>query len=344
MVQSGTGDLDFVNALLHGRRSRLHEGSRLDDACRLRTAAELSREFAGRSETSSFSRLQRLILEELTAELNSLRCHLAGGSLLLYEWGLVRFQLEQLKAIIRGFIARSPVHVIRDHLINLPKELTLNTDRLLAAESLTKYPGLLPSSGLRDVAENVLSANHAKLFLLEAALDHEYFREMLARAGRISPSDLSAFNPLIIQEVDIFHLLLVARGKFIYGFNSDQLLPLHVSGSGISQTLFKEMLSDPEPVTIAKRVVNRAIDSVPQNQTTSASMLEELAWNRYYRLSCQSFRRSILGPGMIFSYAGIRRIEVANLITIIEGVRLGMPADKIRSRLLPRTEREEAHV
>ena len=73
-------------------------------------------------------------------------------------------------------------------------------------------------------------------------------------------------------------------------------------------------------------------------------MLEELGWTRYYRLSCQSFRKSILGPGIIFSYAGLRRIEVANLITVIEGARLGVPSDKLRSRLLPRTVWEVVHV
>lgn len=116
------------------------------------------------------------------------------------------------------------------------------------------------------------------------------------------------------------------------------------SAASISQSLFKELLSEPKPVAVAKRVTGRVIYSFPQNITVSPSTLEELGWNRYYRLSCRAFRASILGPGIIFSYAGIRRIEIANLTTVIEGVRLGMPADKIRTRLLPRTEWEEAHV
>ncbi len=95
---------------------------------------------------------------------------------------------------------------------------------------------------------------------------------------------------------------------------------------------------------MAKRVTGRVIDSFPQNITVSPSTLEELGWNRYDRLSCRAFRASILGPGIIFSYSGIRRIEVANLTSIIEGVRLAMSSDKIRSRLLPRTEWEEVHV
>ena len=344
MIQTGTGNLDFANALLHGRRGHLHEGLRLDETCRLRTITELAYKLASVRGTISFSRLQRLILEQSIAELNSLRCHLSGESLLLYEWFLARFQLEQLKVIIRGFISRTQAKEIQENLIDLPEELALDTDKLPVTESLAQCAALLPYNGLRDMARKILSAEQDQLFLLEAGLDHEYFREMLARAGRIPSADLSGFHSLILQEIDIFHLLLVVRGKFINGFNTEQLLALHLSGTNISLALYKEMLSEPKPVAVAKLITGRAIDSFPQNQTSTPSILEVLGWNRYYRFSCRAFRASILGPGIIFSYAGIRRIEVANLTTIIEGVRLGMPADKIRARLLPRTTWEEIHV
>lgn len=158
MIQTGTGDLDFANALLHARRSRMHEGFRLNETCRLRTISELAYTLASIRGAISFSRLQRLILAQCAA--------------------------------------------------------------------------LLPYSGLRDIARTALSGKHGQLFLLEAALDCEYFREMLVRAGGIPSTDLAGFKSLILQEIDIFHLLPVVRGKFIHGFNTEQLLALHISGTG----------------------------------------------------------------------------------------------------------------
>jgi vacuolar-type H+-ATPase subunit C/Vma6 len=51
-----------------------------------------------------------------------------------------------------------------------------------------------------------------------------------------------------------------------------------------------------------------------------------------------------MGMGTIMGYIGIRRIEVANLITISECIRKKMPVDAIRTRLIPRNSFEVAYV
>ncbi len=68
-----------------------------------------------------------------------------------------------------------------------------------------------------------------------------------------------------------------------------------------------------------------------------ASVLEGLAWKRFFRLANLAFRRSHMGLGTIMGYMGLRRMEAANLITISEGIRSDMAAETIRGRLIPRT-------
>ena len=48
--------------------------------------------------------------------------------------------------------------------------------------------------------------------------------------------------------------------------------------------------------------------------------------------------------GVVAGYAGIRRVEVANLITLAEGIRAGMRAEALRARLIPRTTGDTPHV
>jgi hypothetical protein len=38
------------------------------------------------------------------------------------------------------------------------------------------------------------------------------------------------------------------------------------------------------------------------------------------------------------AYAALRRVELANLIRLSEGIRAGLPADVIRRRLIPRSD------
>ena len=51
-----------------------------------------------------------------------------------------------------------------------------------------------------------------------------------------------------------------------------------------------------------------------------------------------------MGVGAVAGYFGVRRMEIANLITLSESIRLGVDEREIRARLMPRTDLEVAHV
>jgi vacuolar-type H+-ATPase subunit C/Vma6 len=154
---------------------------------------------------------------------------------------------------------------------------------------------------------------------------------------------------MVYQEVDIFHLMLVARGKFHYSLTPEMLRPLHVTGTRIPRALFADMLNDPDLYTSVGRVAERVLDATSFEHATNdgstavdASALEGLAWKRFFRLANMAFRQSHMGLGAIMGYVSLRRVEVANLITISEGIRNGLAAETIRGRLIPRTEVEGA--
>jgi len=48
-----------------------------------------------------------------------------------------------------------------------------------------------------------------------------------------------------------------------------------------------------------------------------------------------------MGLGAVVAYAAIRRIELANLITLSEGIRTRVTPDALRQRLIPRAEPAE---
>jgi hypothetical protein len=46
----------------------------------------------------------------------------------------------------------------------------------------------------------------------------------------------------------------------------------------------------------------------------------------------------------LVGYAGLRRLEAANLITVSEGIRASFAPSELRLRLIPPVETEVAHV
>jgi vacuolar-type H+-ATPase subunit C/Vma6 len=95
------------------------------------------------------------------------------------------------------------------------------------------------------------------------------------------------------------------------------------------------MLAASDVPTAAARAVGAAVDGLPQGDI-DAALLETLAWHRYWRLARAAMVRSALALGTVAGYAAIRRVELANLITLAEGVRTGAEPDAIRRRLIPR--------
>lgn len=353
MTRPSANNLDFLAACLHGRRSRMAEGERLDGLCRLRTVPDLMRAVLPEGQFSAGGEFQRKLAADLAVELSAFAGHLDVAGADLLAWMLARFQVENIKVLLRGMLNRVPIETLREHLLPLAAGLELDPAALAAAESPEAFAELLPLGAPRQELRKAVAIyrDPPRPFFFEAALDRGYFQELLARVERIRGEDRELIKPLLFQEVDVFHLMLVVRGRFHYGLTPELLLPLHVRGSAVPSERFRAMLGDAGPLAAAGRIVGRVLDELPTERSsreTSApvdpAVLEALAWKRYLRLARRAFRQSHMGLAAVVGYAGIRRIEVANLITLSEGIRTGMAADVIRGRLIPRTELEAVYV
>lgn len=330
MIRVRTNDLDHLTARLHGRRSRLAEAGQLDALCRLRDLSSLIHALYPGQEVQTAGQFQQHVVQSLARELSGLSDYLNGAEARLLAWIIARLEVENLKVIVRGLATHTPLSIVRQHLIPLPGSTELGAAR---AGSLTDLIASLPPGPLRDSLQRTAIAcrDDPRPFFLEAALDRGYFIELLDRARQLSACDRETIMPMICQEVDIFHLLLVARGRFLYGLPPVQLMPFHVEGTGILRSRFARML-------------NAASLAAALGAPHEPAAAETLAWSRYLLLANRAFRRSHMGFGAVVGYTGIRRLEVANLITLSEALRTGMSGEAVRPRLIPRTGREVPNV
>ncbi|MFA5203413.1 MAG: V-type ATPase subunit [Lentisphaeria bacterium] len=339
-------NLDYLVARLHGRRSRLAEEERLEPLCRLSTLSELSRAVLPGADLASAALLQRGLLQALLREWSEIAAQLDGAAAAWMAWLPVRFQVENLKVLARGVVSRTPWARLREHLVALPDDLALDAAALLAASDLEAFAARLPAGrwngGRRKVSEP--GRPGAGLLLLEAALDGGYFQELLARTALLPAAEQETVRPLVSQEVAGFLLMLAVRGRFWYQLPAAVLAPLHVRGGGVTPERFAALLAAPDLAAAAGLAVGQAIDALPAGQEPVPALLEALVWSRFRRLANQAFRRRPLGFGAVAGYAGLRRVETANLITVSEGIRLGLPAGAIRARLIPRAHWEATDV
>ncbi len=351
MTRASSNDLDYLATRLHARRSRMAEAGRLDELCHLRSLPELSRAIFPGAEFSTAADFQRRLAQQLAAEISGCLKHLDDDEQNFIAWLLVRLQVENAKILLRGLLNHVAPENLRAHLVPLPESLVLDS-ALMTAKSLEQFAGLLPAGTPRNRLRALLaSQREPPPFLLEAALDAGYFQEFWTRTNRLPGGELETIKPLIAQEIHWFEFMLVARGRFHFGLTAEMLSPLRATESAAGSDWFVHLLSAPDIPSAAKSAVGIVIDALPAAGRTGPgqpameiSAVESLAWQRYLRLANAAFRQSHLGVGAVAGYFGVRRMEIANLITLSESIRLGVGERETRARLLPRTNGEAAHV
>lgn len=348
-------DMDFLAANIHGRRSHMAEAERLDDLCRIRSVAELARVLFPEAGIFTAVELQRRLVLDIVGELTSIAGHVGGAGGRLFDWLCVRFQVENLKVLARAFSSSMSVPDVLPHLIPLKGDLAMRAEPFLAAGSVEAFAALLPSEVLSESVLRLAAApyaRHPRPFYIEAALDHGYLTELLARTRALPSAARSGVLEIARQETGIFHLALAARGRLTYQVKAEDLAPFIIWRSGVARADVLRMLASADLAELAARAVGHAIDAAPAflrgpagpGRAADPSVLEALSWNRFYRVANRAFRRSHMGLGAVVAYASIRRVEVANLISLSEGIRAGAAPEVIRRRLIPRQDIEGAHV
>ena len=145
-----TDNQEFVAALLHGRRSRMGEGPRLQALCRTRTLADFGREVTADPGLASASEIEFRLAQDLVQEVAHLSREWTGPAAKLMQWLVGRFQVENLKLFVRRLMTGAPLALLKGHLLAMPIELQLDDAALAKAESMDALIRLVPRGPLRQ--------------------------------------------------------------------------------------------------------------------------------------------------------------------------------------------------
>jgi len=336
--------LDELCVRLHARHSRMAVGERLDVLCRLRSIPELAHELYPESTFTTLTDLQRRLVRDRAAELVDMARRLEDRRAEFVGWLAVRYHLENLKVYARGFATRAPMSDVGPLLAPYRGEPRVDGETLLAAEGVEGFASAISEKPLRKavLAAAAAYAVQPRSFYIEAALDRGYLEELVTRADALAAGDRDEILPIVRQEVDLYNLMLATRGRFIYGLKPEFLIDLHVAGGRIRRGVLTSMLAAADLADAANLAMGLALDShdrqgAEQGGPSGDPMaVEAHAVARLMRIAGTTFYTSHMGLGAAAAYAVLRRMELANLITLSEGLRAGLDPEAIRRRLIPR--------
>jgi V/A-type H+-transporting ATPase subunit C len=178
----------------------------------------------------------------------------------LVHWAR-RFELRNLKSVVRGKMADLSNEAIRVELVDMGPFATLPTESLLETDDVAELLRRLERTAYANVARHarLVYEERNELFAIDATLDKRYYTELCHLAARIDADHAPLFHELLGIRMDRVNLAWLLRCRFSYELPPLQTSYLLAAGGGrlgipVLQVLtelesFSEVLRNlPEPL------------------------------------------------------------------------------------------------
>lgn len=275
------------------------------------------------------SRLEQALITALISEAEVLANALNGTARDLLVYWMRRFELANLKAIIRGKMTGQPVDTIRDQLISLGQFATLPVEDLLRTDDVAELLRRLEETPYSDIARQArrVFEEQQHLFALDAAIDRRYLVGLSKRAKAVGPGGGEALRALIGVSADRLNLSWLLRYRFAYNLApAESYYLLAPTGYRLSTVQLRELAqlgSIEEVVSHCPPAVRRLIDGL-----TTTTEIDRALEREVLRIAALTLHRTTFNLARAFAYLMLRRRDLDQIYAILKGKRLGIaPAE-----------------
>ncbi len=275
--------------------------------------------------------LEQQLTTSLLADFVILVRALTGAARKFLIYWAYRFELSNLKTILRGKMTGQPVAAIRKELGDMGPFATLPIEDMLRTGDVAELLRLLEGTPFDDIARQArrIFEENRELFALDAAVDRRYYAGLIRHARAINRREGHQIRVLVGNIIDHVNLLWLLRYRFAYGLppaeayyllvpegdrlRSPQLLPLSRLAT------FAEVITQlPRPYSAQLAGVTTASDAT--------MILERESW----RLAYTILRRADFNLARAFAYLVLREKMLRQLRAVIKGKQLRIHSDLIR--------------
>ncbi|MCP5142494.1 MAG: V-type ATPase subunit [Chromatiales bacterium] len=271
-------------------------------------------------------RLFQVLLRHFLADFVILLRPLCPGGRQLFRYWLRRYELRNIKTIIRGRMGHQSTANIRANLLDLHPFEQVDTEALLGAEDVSELLRLLERSafaGLARQARRVADQDNPG-YRLDASLDREYLSRLHGQIAQARPEDQPSLRELIGSLIDVTDLVSLLRFRFAYQLPPAETYYLLIGhGERLHrQHLLKlvELPSLPEVLAALPESLRAAIGDA----TTTLAVERQLERRIAHRLM-RTYRDSPSFVTRTLAFLMLRESDMHRLRSVMRGKFLGLP-------------------
>ena len=295
----------------------------------LQVASELPRE-------RLLDRFEQALLQVWLDEMSTLLRPLHGAQReILVQWAR-RYELYNLKALIRGKLSGQPAKEIRESLFRLPGFLSLDHDELLQTDDIAELLRRLDQTPYRSIAHQAQRrfAERRDPFLLDATLDQHFYTELSRRVPSLDQTDRSEMNEMIGRIVDRHNIIWMLRYRYNYSLGPAEALYLSIDhGFRLSHQRLARLIESAGPEEFIEDLpeqLNQILKGAGNFVGIEARLQADIA-----AYADRVLQRSPSAVAAVFAYLILRYYEIKTLFAIAHSRIVGLDNKILREALHP---------
>lgn len=340
---------DFINAKVHGMRSKLYHGEKLMDLLSARTTIELIREIypekLGETPPAQPRFIEKKLVETYLTDLIRIKNGLGKGKESdLIDLLIDRYNLQNLKIILKFWNAnrksRRSVSELTQEIdfYLIQKAGDLNMDNLLSASDFDDFIHALPDEKYSNAAKKA-SRFYYKLhntFYVELAFDVAYLKALWEQIDKLRKDDRTIAQRIYGTEMDWHILSWIWRLRKNYKLPNEQI-------SYFFDSDFYQLNKSTLKTIINQDGLDEIVDEFPiayrhefrKGLNDERYTTDDYLWTDLFREARKITPLNLFNLGLIICYTVFKRVELMNLFRLIQGMKYELPKHKIKQSFIP---------
>jgi Archaeal/vacuolar-type H+-ATPase subunit C len=253
-----------------------------------------------------------------------------------YKTLFIRYEIEDLKTILRAIKAEDRNMDLRDSCIYIGRYSKINKDALLASGSLQDFIENLKGTVYYDYLHPLIKMDEdIELFHIMMVLDLAYFGIYYKNLKLISKSDREIIQDIQGVNVDLLNIQWIYRGLKFYNLSPEEIFNYTIAyGKEFLRTDIKDLCYSRDLNEFQNKVMNTKYSFLFDQENTKDAFMERRIL-RYQYFYLKKLRiKSGMDISSVILYSTLREYEVRDLITVIESIRYEMPFEEAKRFLI----------
>ena len=259
----------------------------------------------------------------------------------LLEWHWRRFEIENLKAVLRGVHFHAAPSQIQASLIALGSAASLRWETLSSAGTVFAVVDRLRTTQYCTYLVPAMAhyRREGLLYVLEIALDLGYVRRLRQFIHALHGRDRREAQRLLGMRIDADNLLWAYRFRTYARFAPEEILNYTLQrGLTVDAEIVREIVLGAPLVGIVRRLWGAAIPALDElnelSERAALERLELLVQRHLHQVALRTWQSYPLQLGTILAYQVFVEDEIRDLLTVVGGKSFGWTAEQLRPYLI----------